>query len=109
MVESIAETASGSIRSFAEMGVVVTNAAIGEANRGRAAGANASSCGTTHISLRPVSRSEVSASPEQSLGRALGDIAATHAASLPLLNIAPDRALGAPSLALSGCSNTELF
>ena len=42
------------------MGVVVTNAAIGEANRGRAAGANASSCGTTHISVRrePQARAE---------------------------------------------------
>ena len=37
VVECIAETietASGGITSFAEMGVVVANAAIGEANRG---------------------------------------------------------------------------
>ena len=50
IAETTSETASGGIKSFAEMGVVVANAAIGEANRGRPAGANASSCGSgSHI------------------------------------------------------------
>ena len=49
IAETTSETASGGIRSFAEMGAVVANAAIGEANRGRPAGVNASSCGNTHI------------------------------------------------------------
>ena len=57
--KSIAEfcqTGSGSIRSFAEMGSYeVTNAGIGDASRGRAEGANASSGGTTHIRLTPPS------------------------------------------------------
>ena len=52
IAETTSETASGGIRSFAEMGVVVANAAIGEANRGRPAGVNASSCGNTHIRSR---------------------------------------------------------
>ena len=52
IAETTSETASGGIRSFAEMGVVAANAAIGEANRGRPAGVNASSCGNTHIRSR---------------------------------------------------------